>query len=259
MRGNEYSPSLCVAVAEACAAIYDPDWKPLDEVRTDTERVAATLIGGRALVIVFRGSDNKANWWNNLKAAHRKDQGAIALNSGRVHYGFEMAWSAFLKKHVVDMVDRLRAPANGLPLIIAGHSRGGALAMRAAIELAKRADIRSVHTFGAPRWCDKVAAREYDMVLGQRTFKVVNNNDVVPSLPPWRLGWQHVGRMIYIDRKGKVTPDVHARPFFDRLLGAVADLGRPGLDSIKDHSGGGMRSYLVPLRAELARLQALAA
>ncbi len=258
MRGNEYSPSLCLAVAEACAAIYDPKWKPLEEVRTKTERVAAVKISDRVLAVVFRGSDNTANWINNLKIAHTRDA-AETFNGGRVQAGYESAWSGELARPVAEMVGSLDAKAKELALFVCGHSRGGALAMRGAVDLTKRADVRSVYTFGAPRWCDKVAAREYDMVLGQRTFKVVNNNDVVPSLPPWRLGWQHVGRMIYIDRKGKVTPDVHTRPFFDRLLGAVADLGRPGLDSIKDHSGGGMRSYLVPLRAELARLQALAA
>ncbi len=257
MRGNEYSPKLCVQVGEACAAVYDDAWKPLDEVRVLKERVAAVMLD-EALAIVFCGSNSGASWISNMKAVHTSDA-AEALNGGKVHYGFEMAWSAFLQRPVDDMVSRLLAIAKGLPLILAGHSRGGALAMRAAIELAKRGDVRSVYTFGSPRWCDKIAAREYDMVLGQRTFKVVNNNDLVPSLPPWRLGWQHVGRMVYIDRKGRVHPDVHTRPFWDRALGALAHLGKPGLDAVRDHSGGGMRSYLVPLRNDLARLQALAA
>lgn len=258
MRGNEYSPSLCVAVAEACAAVYDPKWSPLDEVLTETERVAALPIKDLALAIVFRGSNNTPNWINNLKAAHTRDA-ARGSNGGRYHLGYEAAWSTVLGRPVLEMLERRRCETKHMPIIVSGHSRGGALAQRSSIDLHKRADVRSVYTFGSPRWCDKVAAREYDMVLGQRTFKVVNNNDIVPSLPPWRFGWQHVGRMVYIDRKGAVTPDVHTRPFFDRLLGAFADIGRPGLDSIKDHSGGNMRSYLVPLRAELARLQALAA
>lgn len=259
MRGNEYSPSLCVAVAEACAAVYDPKWSPLDQVVTESERVAAVPIKDLALAIVFRGSSNTSNWINNLKAAHTRHMPvAYRPQGGTVHFGYEFAWTG-LCPQVVDMMERRRCETRYMPIIVTGHSRGGALAMRSSIDLTKRADVRSVYTFGSPRWCDKVAAREYDMVLGRRTFKIVNNNDVVPSLPPWRAGWQHVGRMVYIDRKGRVHPDVHTRPFWDRALGALAHLGKPGLDAVRDHSGGGMRSYLVPLRNELARLQALAA
>ena len=78
--------------------------------------------------------------------------------------------------------------------------------------------------------------------MGDHMFRYVNNNDVVPMVPPQfnilnptRL-YGHMGQFRYFDARGKL----HKKSFFaqrwgDRLLGFLFSLGQPGADIVADH------------------------
>ena len=95
-----------------------------------------------------------------------------------------------------------------LPLLITGHSLGGALALLCAHRLAlQTVPIHSVHTFGQPRVGDHAFAAAYDSLLGDRTYRVVNQNDVVPRLPGVLLGYQHAGHLAFLNGAGRLVGD----------------------------------------------------
>ena len=96
-----------------------------------------------------------------------------------------------------------RRSAPSLPLVVTGHSLGGALAVLAADILnAQGFLIHSVYTFGQPRVGDATFAARYNMTLGQRTFRIVNSNDLVPRLPGWLMGYRHCGQHFFITAAG---------------------------------------------------------
>ncbi len=244
-----YSAAMAMHLVHLCA-----DVKRHDLASDETRRVidigrdrCVVFDRGSYLAVVFRSTDNGSNWLSNFYVG-KSENGLPCLRvAGRMHKGFFLTTQDFLREISIAILEfQARDPGRPRPVFRAGHSRAGPLTSIAAM-LLDTAYTQAVYTYGAPRWCDKVMAREYDMRLGRCTFKHVNNNDVVPNLPPWRLGWQHVGRLNYIDRRGEVHRDVHTLPLWDRFMGRVEDFGRPGLDAIKDHSGEDLDAYILPL------------
>ncbi len=48
-------------------------------------------------------------------------------------------------------------------------------------------DVSAVYTYGQPRVGDKIFSSAYDLVLGNATFRYVNDLDLVPHVPPENL------------------------------------------------------------------------
>lgn len=66
------------------------------------------------------------------------------------------------------------------PVFIFGHSLGGALAILCALDLARQFTGDPV------------------MTLGEFTFDVVNQNDIVPRTPPLLMGYRRVGQKVFL-------------------------------------------------------------
>jgi len=94
------------------------------------------------------------------------------------------------------------------PVLICGHSLGGAFAVLAAQKLATTHDpaarrLRAVYTFGMPRIGNIAFVTLYNNLLGgrlgQSTYRLVHGVDLVPRVPPagtGRLQFRHVGRAL---------------------------------------------------------------
>ena len=88
-------------------------------------------------------------------------------------------------------------------ILVTGHSLGGALAGVAALEL-KQSPIYNVHaiksvsviTFGQPRWCNKNLALYFDKIIDSN-WRIVNEHDVVSTLPYESLGYYHTSTQIW--------------------------------------------------------------
>jgi triacylglycerol lipase len=160
----------------------------------------ACLIGhDQLLILVFRGTDttSASDWLTNAKLP--LVEALVEGGGGKVHQGFQ----AGLAQIWEPLLARLSAFRSHQPLLLTGHSLGGALATLAAAELlAAGQPIDGLYTFGAPRVGDPAFTACFNAELQHCTFRLVNHQDWVPHLPPSACGYAHVGQSIYFDETG---------------------------------------------------------
>jgi triacylglycerol lipase len=130
--------------------------------------------------LVFRGTSGFENWLANLKIVQSAWQ-----TGGQVHTGFKALFME-MQAEIQEAVSQVQGP-----LFYAGHSLGGALALLAASLWPPHA----VYTFGAPRVGDSVFR---ERLAKQRIFRVVNQRDIVATVPPSRIPFEfrHVGDVV---------------------------------------------------------------
>ncbi len=185
-------------------------------------------------LVVARGTEPTK--WDDISADAKA--WTIACEIGRVHSGFhahvDLLWP--------DIENHLRE--NQRPVWFAGHSLGGAMAAVCAVRC-KLSPIPSnpqaIFSFGAPR----VGNRKYASFLKIRHYRWINNNDIVPRTPPRLLGYHHMGREIYLNRKGKISRIHQWLRFHDRLRGFLVSLRQGKIDYFCDHS---MKEYMRIIR-----------
>ena len=201
-------------------------------------------------VVAFRGTEPNSleNWLENLDAHHSEwelfpEPGEVVPPPPvRVHAGFLDSWRELRGDTFAALADiaNARFSRKGknkdarLPVVVTGHSLGGALATLAAFELAAsgyetsrtsgspsvsprnvdgvekvstepppppppraRALVAGVRTFGSPRVGDILFAAAYRAVLGDRTWRVTHAHDVVPSVPVRLMGFHHVPTEVF--------------------------------------------------------------
>jgi triacylglycerol lipase len=177
-------------------------------------------------VVTCRGTE--PNDWNDLKAD--LDFGAVLSETvGRVHRGF--------KREVDDLWPRLEQALvnNTRTLWFTGHSLGGAMAAICAgrcVLSTIRSNPRALFTFGSPR----VGNKRYVNYVEFEAYRWVNNNDIVPRVPPAWLGYRHKGQEIYLNAYGQIRRLTTWQRTKDRWRGLVRGLGDGNLDFFVDHS-----------------------
>ncbi|MEM9087602.1 MAG: lipase family protein [Cyanobacteria bacterium P01_F01_bin.53] len=206
------------------------------------------------MVLAFRGSQEPQDWMTNFTTRLRnftvRKNGVTGVSSykGRVHTGFFLAW-AIIEKSVLSQIQRwqrelIEEGKRLPPLYITGHSLGGALATMATAALVDHGiNVAGVYTFGQPRVGDRTFVSQLNLNTGGRVFRFVNNNDIVPHVPPPFSVWNptrlysHVGTAKYFDAKGLITAN---NKFLARLrdysLGFVKGIFGAGFDIITDHN-----------------------
>jgi len=123
-----------------------------------------------------------------------------------VHRGFldalEEVWTDVSK-----YLDKLRAEKPDRKFWFTGHSLGAGLATLAANRCGY---LNGLYTFGSPR----VGCRKFARQFRVRTYRFVNNNDIVARVPhfgpfrPPRLlpgAYRHVGQLYYMDRNHDIA------------------------------------------------------
>jgi hypothetical protein len=225
---------------------------------TDTQ--AFMIKKNQHIVLVFRGSQQAADWGTNFK--FRMKQFAIletkqeeAIPTGEVHRGFQGAWES-IQPWVISKLKAWWEPDT--QFWVTGHSLGGALAALAATSLEYQGfPVQGLYTFGQPRVGDWAFTRQVNARMGDRMFRYVNNNDIVPLIPPQfnplnpgRL-YGHMGQFRYFDFRGKLHEKSYlGQRWLDRLLGFIVSIRQPGADVVADHM---MEYYVRYLQHELDR------
>lgn len=214
---------------------------------------AILVADDQKIIVAFRGSEEIDDWKMNMNRLKNKD--FCKTNKMCVHSGFcnyvDNIWKPYDNKH-----SQGQAECKGIRAIIqelmqesprtlwfTGHSLGGAAAIIAAATCIwgdVRFEVSGVYTYGQPRVGDLRFAKLYNSELKSKTFRFVNNNDVVTRIPTWApvFLFSHVGQIKYLTQDGEIL-DFDKFTLWQRLqylfLDIAEDLRHRGLDSITDH------------------------
>ena len=175
------------------------------------------------IIVTFRGTEPKE--FSDIKA-DLKFLKTYHRGEGKVHRGFMIeVWKLAdsLTKHIYQTSKQV---------YITGHSLGGAMAtLYSTFCRPQRPPI--VYTYGAPR----AGNIEYCTKYPNELYRVVNNNDMVPTVPPSLVGYRHVGEVVYINHYGNVRNLTPWQKFKDKWRGHMAAWRKlEFFDSIRDHS-----------------------
>ena len=147
-------------------------------------------------------SDGLSNGKQNASASAND---LIEMLKVQVHEGFATGLGSIWKP----LTEALSKVASK-PLLITGHSLGGALAVLAAFALRRpepHFDIIGLYTFGQPRVGNQAFAEACDRMLRPLHWRVVNHRDVVPRLAPRAMDYRHTGRVLYFGADGRASVD----------------------------------------------------
>lgn len=196
--GPTFSKALAIAAAEASRLAYNPRREVREaalarggftELAHLEQRSSVALIladpSGRILFVAYRGTDEPEDWKLNLSLT------PVPWGDGRAHRGFAAA-HANLEATVAEFLSGRKEA-----IVLTGHSQGGAVASLAATRLRPAA----VYTLGAPRAATESA---FAPLLGIPNFRIVNDLDPVPELPPGGppFHFTHCGTRIVLGESG---------------------------------------------------------
>lgn len=193
------------------------------------------VICSGAAYIVFRGTEPHKikDWMTDAQARPSHFRNFYSVDAAMVHRGFE-AYTLCLENHFNAFAER----TDGMPLVICGHSLGGAAAFLCAAMLIDKLPIHRIITFGAPPAGNREFVTAYNLMLGGITRRFENNNDCVPVLPDLAPWLDHVGARYYLPRFGKhvIKNPSWIRRHSDRLLGRLTAATRLHfLAGVHDH------------------------
>ena len=169
---------------------------------------------------------------------------------GRFHKGF---WNAFnlIRKDVVEYIRDY--PNNRLWL--GGHSLGAAEIgiCGTILHFEEGIPFDGLYTIGCPRFADETAAKKYNTVLKSKTFRIVNNFDIVTRVPIRLQNFSHFGNFVFIDCNNELYLGANARIFWDMFWenckSKIDDYTHLKLfGGLEDHS---CRAYLRKIEANL--------
>lgn len=124
------------------------------------------------LVLSFRGTE--PTQLKDIKTDARANL-TKCVTEGKVHSGFHDAFN------LIELdINQSLAAFPELPLLITGHSLGGALATIAAKRITHTGGNAACYTYGAPRVSDD----HWLMTMKTPIYRVVNSSDGVTMVPP---------------------------------------------------------------------------
>jgi triacylglycerol lipase len=173
----------------------------------------------QSVLVAFRGTASLDGWSRNLRA----ELTPVVGFSGRVHAGFAEAFGRFLPW--IESQVKARAAVH-----LTGHSFGGAIATLASTVLTDAGyAVQPVYTFGSPRVGDAAFAAAY----APTQFRIINQGDPVPDLPPEASGYYHVGMA------WTVSADLEERPWWSHVASLFSRTVAPAqalLSAVRSHA-----------------------
>jgi len=183
-------------------------------------------------LLMFRGTQRKFEILGDLltlQAAYLKPSTDEVL--GHVHLGF---YTLYFKQ----LADAVREAVQGLdphkPLVIAGHSLGGALANLAAMDLALHQPEMQprlhLYTYGTPRVGDRLFVKNHSQLLPNH-YRIVNLADMVPMTPLSNLlivNFVHGGEpWSFLSHHGDIAPN-HLVDVYRNAISQEAEIRNDG-------------------------------
>ncbi len=201
----------------------------INDKETDTQCFIAS--DDEKIVIAFRGTSSIKDAFTDLliiKTPYPKSRRWFF--KPRAHYGFVNAFLA-VRHRIHEVLSRCLL-IKPYKVYITGHSLGAALATLCAIDLKETMKINNllIYTFGSPKVGNSWFARRFNKKI-KHSYRFVNDDDVVPWLPP--TGYSHVKTLVFINKKGELTvnPNLMERTIesLDNVFALLTG------DAVKDH------------------------
>ena len=182
--------------------------------------------------LIFRGTEPRA--WNQWIVNAKISKKPFCI--GDIHAGFSESvdniWDQ-IKHHL-----KVAYSNQQKSLFIGGHSLGAGMSQTAASKLTfAEPDLpepTAVYSFGCPRVLNAEGADIYNRRLGARTYRVVNNNDIVCKVPLRSWGFSHVGELKHLTSAGKLLDNNPTKTNKIGSRGNPAHTVNP-FDFISDH------------------------
>ena len=196
----------------------------------DEPNEALSATGDDRLFLAFRGTEAKViDWIQN--ARFKPIPGEL---NGRVHSGFRTGLDG-LWGDITPVVE-----AAGLPVVLTGHSLGGALATLAAARLHEAGhEVAAVYTYGQPRIGLSDFRGPYRAGLDEVTYRFINHIDLVTRVPLLVQGYRNVGHRVYFDRSGRSHVDAGIwKVALDDVLFRLTHFGRLEAAGLDPHDKG---------------------
>ncbi|CAN6337840.1 unnamed protein product [Urochloa humidicola] len=226
-----YDPALARTLAEYTSAVYTDDLTQLFtwtcercgdltegfeviELIVDVKNCLQAYVGfardKNAVIVVFRGTQENSiqNWIEDL-FWKQLDLDYPGMPEAKVHSGFYSAYhNTTLRDGVVRGIQKTRQVYGNIPVMVTGHSMGGAMASFCALDLVVNFGLKDVTlmTFGQPRIGNAVFASNFKRHL-PNAIRMTNAHDIVPHLPPYyhyfpQKTYHHFPREVWIHNVG---------------------------------------------------------
>lgn len=152
------------------------------------------------ILICVRGSDKIEDWFANFQAV--ADPGP--LKNTYAHEGFQDALfpAVIAISAAIEKFDH-----HGKNIWLSGHSLGAAqCSLFAGMLIENGYSVHGVYTFASPRPGSQSFADQLNDAVQGPHFRVINQGDVVPHVPPEPF-YSHPGRRVILKLKTKATSD----------------------------------------------------
>jgi len=156
------------------------------DVETPPTSYAAILEYNDVVVVAFQGTITEFKRDGEFSLPTLKDwimnfmvkqvESVESTLPGKVHSGFLKQLDLIYQK-----VENSLPEGTDKPIVLTGHSQGGAVAVLAAKRLEQKGfPVREIYTFGAPR----PGNQEFVANVSTPVFRIEFGNDLVPHVPP---------------------------------------------------------------------------
>ncbi len=163
-------------------------------------------------VVAIRGTASIWEWVQD--ARFLRVTYPFATGAGESEDGFTDVYQSLVVAstggipRLVDVLKGILSPLANATLAIAGHSLGAALATLLALDVTESGAFATpeVITFASPLVGDPQFARTYNTEV-PNTWRIANELDLVPKMPPSVWGYDHVNQLFSINSFLKVKMD----------------------------------------------------
>lgn len=258
LEATQYNGENALFLADCAKLAYEPE-KTIKQAMQDQlnfnnflffdagKSTQAFIAGNdKMIVVAFRGTEKKVR--DFLADARLK---LVDGPVGKVHKGFrsglDEVWdNKENNQHMPQFIKQCQD--NNQSIWFCGHSLGAALTTLAAAKYVLSSDssdteaVKGIYTIGQPRVGNREFAKGFNSVLAEKCFRIVNNNDTVPQIPPpgFFLKYTHVGQEFYIDSEGILQGSIPLwKKLWDQFQGIQKDFGDIGIDALEDHGSEG--------------------
>ncbi len=234
---KSYDPAISFSLALACKLAYEKKKSVINQTAAgwgfpdvshvsvkkgkDIDTQCFVMSNDKHIVVVFRGSESPGDWFANFQTVY--DPGP--LKNTKVHEGFQDAlFPAVIA--ITNIIDTVRT--SNQKIWFTGHSLGAAqCSLYAAMLIENGYPVYGIYTFGSPRPGNAEFADALNAVVSGPHWRVINDGDIVPHVPPEPF-YSHSGKRMILEKNKRQASRTAWRQVKRRMFDVLMDMtGRP--------------------------------